>query len=208
MKIKQALLIPSLVYLASCASGSLKVTTVPEKADVFMAYDGGQATRVGETPLNIAGELLSRKKGSYVSLLLKKEGYQTESVVVPTSYFGADLAITSKMDEYKLSMQCHDQTQALQKVSKGTASVQSLISANRLGEALQQVDALLSEYYNLSVLYDLKGNILYLTKDLNGALGAYERSLELDPSNTDTMRMRTKLRGILGERAPAARGGN
>ncbi|MCB0386745.1 MAG: hypothetical protein KDD43_15230, partial [Bdellovibrionales bacterium] len=152
---------------------------------------------MGQTPLNLEGESVSNRKGKFVTFTLKKEGYQTETVILPTSRFGADLNLTSKLEEYKLSLQCRDQNNAIQKVSRGTASVQYLMKAGRLTEALSQVDILLNEFPGVSVLYDLKGNVLYLTKDLSGALAAYDKSVELDPTNADTQRIRTKIRGIL-----------
>jgi len=190
-----------------CAQGAIKVNSLPEAAEVFVGYDGAQPARVGQTPLKLEGDFLSRKKGSYVTVTLRKEGFQTETMVLPTSYLGADLTITSKLEEYKLSQQVHDQNAAIQKVSRGTASVQFLMKANRLPEALQQIEGLISEFPGASVLYDLKGNILYLSKDLTGALAAYDRSVEIDPSNGDTLRIRAKIRGILGDRAPVSRGG-
>jgi tetratricopeptide (TPR) repeat protein len=185
----------------------VRVSTVPEAADVYVGYDGGQPAKVGQTPLKLESDLISQRKGRFVTLTLKKEGFQTETVILPTSQFGADLSVTSKLDEYKLSMQCHDQNTAIQKVSRGTASVQYLIKAGRFTEALGQIDVLLSEFPGVSVLFDLKGNVLYLSKDLSGALAAYDKSVELDPTNTDTQRIRAKIRGILGDRAPVSRGG-
>lgn len=193
--------------LLGCSTGTVKITSMPEKAEVFIGYDGAQPTKLGETPLSLEGEHISRKKGSFLTLLIKKEGYQTESAILPTSYISSDLTFTSKLEDYKLTQQCADATQAIQKISRGTANVQYMVKSHRLVEALQQVDDLIREFPGVSVLYDLRGNILYLNKDLAGALNAYERSLELDPTNSDTSRMRLKLRGILGERAPAARGG-
>lgn len=196
----------SLAFIG-CAQGNIRVNTVPEAAEVFAGYDGSQPTKVGQTPLKLEGDFISRKRGSFVTLTLRKEGYQTETVVLPTSHLGADLNVTSKLEEYKMSLQCHDQNTAIQKVSRGTASVQYLIKAGRYSEALGQIDVLLSEFPGVSVLYDLKGNVLYLSKDLSGALAAYDKSVEIDPNNSDTQRIRAKIRGILGDRAPVTRGG-
>jgi len=207
MRIAQTLLLSFPLLLFGCAQSAIKVNSMPEAAEVFVGHDGAQPTKVGQTPLKIEGDFLSRKKGSYVTITFKKEGYQTESLVLPTSHLGADVSITTKLDEFKLSQQVQDQNQAIQKVSRGTASVQYLMKANRLTEALQQVDTLIAEYPGISVLYDLKGNILYISKELQRALAAYDKSVEIDPSNADTIRIRSKIRGILGDRAPVSRGG-
>jgi hypothetical protein len=190
-----------------CAQSAVKVDSVPAGADVYLSYDAGQAVKIGQTPLTLTDDQVQNKQGGYATVEIRKEGFLPESLLVPTSYLGSEVKIPSKLEENKMSLQCHDQTVAMQKLARGTASVQHHIGSAKFNEALNQINPLINEFPNVSVLHDLKGNILYLTKDLMGALGSYDRSYQLDPSNTDTQRIRTRIRGILGERAPNERRG-
>lgn len=193
--------------LVGCSHSSVKIDSVPSAADVYVTQDSGQPVKVGQTPLTLKDDQIRQKQGSYATIEIRKDGFLPESMVVPTSYLGSNVTINSRLEENKISLQCHDQTTAMQKIARGTASVQHYINASKLSEALNSINPLISEFPNVSVLHDLKGNILYLNKDLMGALGSYDRSYQLDPSNTDTQRIRTKIRAVLGDRAPNERRG-
>ncbi len=192
-----------MVFTAGCAVGTVRVNSNPEKADVFLSYENDQPSKIGSTPLNMDSRLIDDNKGRYVNIQIKKEGFQTESLYVPTSLMKSSIDISSKLEEFKLPLQCQDQTQAVERIARGIAQVQSLMNQNSLQEALAKLALLLDEYPNISVLQDLLGNAHYMSKNLEMALGAYEKSLKIDPSNLDTQRMVSKLRSILGVRAPA-----
>ena len=197
----------SVMTLTGCAAGTLRVNSTPDKADVFVAYEGEQPSKIGVTPMNLDSRVIDEGRGRYVTVFLKKEGYQTEALMVPTGLMKASLDISSKLEEFKLPLQCQDQTFAVEKIARGIANVQSLVQANNLTEAQGKITLLLDEYPNVSVLHDLMGNVQYISKNLEGALNAYQKSLNIDPSNVDTQRMVNKIRSILGVRAPAAQGG-
>jgi hypothetical protein len=190
-----------------CAVGSLRVNSTPPAADVYIAYEGEQPNKIGQTPLNLDSRLIDEGRGRYVSVMIKKDGYQTEALLVPTGLMRSSLDISSKLEEFKLPLQCQDQTSAVEKIGRGIANVQSLVKTNALGEAQNKLMILIDEYPNISVLHDLLGNVHYINKNLDGALASYQKSLNLDPNNIDTQRMVNKIRTITGVRTPAGSSG-
>jgi len=194
----------SAIWLAGCASGTLRVNSTPDKADVYLAYEGEQPNRIGVTPMNLDSRMISEGHGNYFTVMIKKEGYQTEALMVPTGLMKSTLDISTRMEEFKLPLQCQDQTTAVEKIARGIANVQTLVQRSNLAEAQGKLAMLLDEYPNVSVLHDLMGNVHYISKNLEAALGAYQKSLNIDANNVDTQRMVTKIRSILGVRVPTA----
>lgn len=204
---KFSLLAFSILTINACAIGTMRISSSPDKAEVFVTYEGGQPQKLGDTPLSLDSRLLEDKRGKFLTVSLKKDGYRTESIILPTSMIQSSVTVSTKLDEFKLPLACQDSSMAVDKIAKGIASSQSLIKANRLMDAEQKVSLLINEYPNVSVLHDLLGNIQYMNKNLAGALKAYDKSLELEPNNLDTQRIRNKLRTIVGDRVPSSNAG-
>jgi hypothetical protein len=190
-----------------CANGALRVNSTPEKAEVYIAYEGEQPSKVGETPLNLDGRLINENRGKYLTVSIKKEGYQPENVIIPNSVMKSSVDMSSRLAENKLPLQCQDQMAAIEKISRGVAQVQSMLQGSRLVEAQGQLSMLITDFPDVSVLHDLMGNVHYINKNLEMAYASYRKSLELNPTNVDTQRMVGKIQGIIGIRMPASSGG-
>lgn len=197
------------IFVASavigCASADLKVTSTPDQADVFMTYEGEQPVKIGQTPLRLEERINGSSRGKYVTLSIKKDGYKTESILIPLNPIKSNIDVSIRLDESKLPESCQNQTAAVEKISKGIADTQSMVKSGNLSGAQTRLSALINEYPNITVLHDLLGNVYYIGKNLEGALASYERSLRLDPSNADTQRMVNKIREILGQRLPSSK---
>lgn len=193
--------------ILGCAAGALRVNSSPEKAEVFVTYEGEQPNKIGETPLNLDSRVIDENRGKYLTVSIKKEGYQTESVIVPNTVMSSTFDMSSRLEEYKLPLQCQDQTASIEKISRGVAQAQSMMQTSRLVEAQGQLSMLITDFPNVSVLHDLMGNVHYMNKNLEMAYASYRKSLELNPANVDTQRMVTKIQGIIGIRVPASSGG-
>lgn len=195
------------VGISACAGGSLRVSSSPEQAEVFLTREGEAPMKLGQTPLYIEETQMSGSRSGYVTISVKKEGYQAESIVVPVAATRTRIEVSSKLTEIVLPQQCLNQSAALDKLSRGIADVQSLIKSRNLESAQNRINNLLNEYPSIPVLYDLMGNVHYINRNLEAALGSYQKSLTLDPTNMDTQRMVNKLRDIVGSRAPSMKVG-
>jgi hypothetical protein len=196
----------ALSTVLGCASGNLRVTSTPEKAEVFVAYEGEQPQKIGDTPLNLDSRLLENRRGKFVSLQVRKEGFQPETVLIPKLLMKSTIDVSTRLDEQRLPLQCQDMTVAIEKIARGIANVQTYINTNKVLDAQSSLTQLISEFPNISVLYDLMGNVHYINKNLEEALRSYEKSLRLNPGNTDTLRIAQKIRGIVGVRVPSSGG--
>lgn len=181
----------------------LSVQTTPEGADVFVVYSGQQPTRIGKTPLSVDSYPLSSQAGESVKLIVEKEGFRPEHFLVPKTVFAASIRLDIEMKESKLPAACTDQDAAVEEVARSIAQAQSYIQGRMFESALRTLQILNDRFPNSSVIFDLIGNTHYLMKDLEKALVAYQKSLKLNPNNSETIRMVNKLKQIYSIRAPA-----
>lgn len=193
----------AMLVLSGCASPNLRVTSSPDKVNVFVAGEGEQPRKIGETPLSVDSQILNTSRGRFVTVILQKEGFKPESILVPTSLMQKSVDVTAKLEAVELPKVCENQTAAIEQLSRGIATVQAMMGRNNFEEARAKIQSLINEYPGVSVLHDLLGNVNYVQKNLEQALFSYERSLAIDPNNMETQRMVTKIKSILQVRVPA-----
>ncbi|MCB0364483.1 MAG: tetratricopeptide repeat protein [Bdellovibrionaceae bacterium] len=197
------LLIGVVPVFFGCQTATLNVQTSPDEAEVFAVYPGQQPAKLGKTPLKVESQALFAHPGDSFKLLVQKEGFFTEQFLVPKSLFAANVKLDIAMKENKAPVACTEQDAAVEEVARNVAQAQSFIQAKRYEGAVRILLNLSDRFPNSSVVYDLLGNAYYLMKDLESALGNYEKSLRLSPNNSETQRMVNKLKSIYSIRAPA-----
>ena len=114
------------------------------------------------------------------------------------------------LKEVKLPDSCTKTDVALNEVAKGVAEVQALIARKKYTDAERKAREMTGRFSTVSVFQLLLGNSLYMRKDLPGALQAYRKARELDPSQAETQRMISKISNLVGgspERGIASDGG-
>lgn len=179
-----------------CASGHLRVQSEPSGADVYISTPGQAQRKLGRTPLEAPTSTSLKTEAAQITV--SKEGYKTETVVVPASAFEKSANVDVKLTESKLPATCQDFGGAVQEVARGVAESQSYIQTKNLDRAEQTLNRLTEKFSDVSVLFDLLGNVHYLRRDLDRALTAYRKSITLNPGNVETARMIKKIEDIRG----------
>jgi TolA-binding protein len=110
------------------------------------------------------------------------------------------------MKETTIPQECLALDETTEKVAKAVAAAQSLIQSRNYDLAERQLVNLQTDFPNVSVVYDLLGNVSYLRRDFPEALRFYRKSLSISPGNPETSRMVDKLSRISGQRIPAEEG--
>jgi tetratricopeptide (TPR) repeat protein len=77
---------------------------------------------------------------------------------------------------------------------------QKLVQANKLNDALAETFKAIAINDKFAYAYALQGSIYFLKKDYYQAVKAWEKSIELDPANTEVLNILNKARARLGER--------
>lgn len=185
----------------SCSVATIRVESQPEGADVFANINGQSSRKIGQTPLNLVESTLSIGDQPF-QLVVSKEGFQTENILVPSTAFSRTTLLQMKLKEISSSNKVMND-QMLQKVASQTALAQSLMKSKEYEQAEQSLVAMIAHYPGVATFHELLGNIHYLRRDLSKALTSYRKAYELNPSNIDTQRMINKIEDIRGERTPS-----
>jgi predicted Zn-dependent protease len=91
---------------------------------------------------------------------------------------------------------CEIQSKNTSKVARNVAQAIFFTQQKKFDQAETLLTNLINENPDISVLYDLIGNVHYLNQKTNLAVEAYSRSLELNPNSLETQRMFNKLNTI------------
>ncbi len=197
LRIIKVILFTSLpLLLSSCMMSptkpQLNVVSDPPGAEVSLILRGGVIQKLGPTPLIVDEATLSRAENSVLRLRLEKVGYEVESLFL-------DLVSGKVLGEVNVKMNASvDWKQAyvdpaakryLEDVANLTAEIQGALMRNDSVRAEQQARTLVTRYPNLAVGWTLLGNVFYLQNRRSEALESYNKSLSLDPANTETKRV-------------------
>lgn len=192
-KLTWALLLAS-VLTNGCASGTMSIQSRPEGATVAKLNSSGQATILGKTPLIIDNKHMD---AGLTRLQVSQSGYFQEHVLLPpTSTMTAkgELFVELSPVDGTNGDQLIERGKELSSFSKSISQIQHLINKRELPAALTRIEVLLTQYPSASVLYDLQGNVHFLSGKMKDALTSYEKSLTLYNDNPETKRMVDRLK--------------
>lgn len=188
-------LILSTLLFGSCARGITQVQTSPKGALVFASGDAMREKELGETPLNLNSDQF-RGNRRFIKIHIKKDGYLPESFLVPASMFDQDIEISAELKKPEEAKD-KEPVKSYEKLALGVVKAQQFIQSNQSAQARPLVESLLTEYKNVSVLYDFAGNIAYLNNNFAEALKYYEKSLVISPGKPETLKIVEELRKMI-----------
>ncbi len=191
----------------SCSSGTIKVESLPEGAEIFISVNGQMPRKVGVTPLVVQESQINSGNESF-QISVSKEGFLSENILAPGSIFPRSSTVQVKLKEINTGKKVGQNDDSLQKISSSIAQIVDNIKNKEYDLAEKNLVNLQSQFPSVSTIYELLGNVFYLKKDLAKAHGFYKRALDLNPNNSDTSRMIQKIESIRSDlRSPASNGG-
>jgi len=186
--------------ITNCSSQSLRVQSSPEGADVTVLNSNRSPQKMGKTPIELSSRTNPEIFSDAFQIQVSKEGYQPQAVLVPKlATTGGTGRVSFNLEDTTLPKVCQVQEDAFNEMARGVAEVSTFVQRKKYGEATSLVQALLTKYNGVSVLYDLQGNIFYLQKNLARALDSYKKSNSLSPNNPQTLRMISRIQQLQGQ---------
>lgn len=193
--------------LFSCSTTVVTINSVPVGADVMKVSGAGNKTTLGQTPMKVdMGSSLDAGDDA-LQLTVGKADYLSQSIMLPKTLSPAQHNLTIHLlEQPKLSTLLERQAAECPKlpddmivqVTRAVAEAQGLIASKNYTAAATKLIVMSTQYPNISVLHDLLGNVYFLQREFNQALLSYERSVLLDPQNTEAIRMVRTVRGLMG----------
>lgn len=182
----------------ACTSSGIRVYSEPSEVEVFLNQRGKTPKALGKTPLNLEERDMDWGTDEGLQLKFVKEGYKTENLVVPKTRLATETTVHALLEKDARNQACEQQGEALRRVADAVAKSQNYIYKNEYEKAQLLLESLSLSFPDLSVVYDLLGNVYYLRKDLQKSLNAYQQSDKLWPNNRDTKKMIQRLEAMLG----------
>jgi hypothetical protein len=184
-----------LVY--GCATPSYQFHSSPAEAEVELVFKGGTKKILGKTPLTVeAAEINPTKEAMIVNF--RKVGAESQSVFVPPSMFVKSVEIGVNLPEDPRVAQAQKGEKIISEIASQVADTQMLIQAKQYGIAEQKLIKMIAEHPNVSVFYSLLGNIQYLDRKLDAALGYYKKAQDLNPTSVEIEKVIQKIENIKG----------
>lgn len=197
---KQSLLLVMIVFsLVACAStGKMKLTSDPEGAEVLVIESNGSERKLGTTPLNLTQEDFKFTEQQILDIRFKKSGFVSERVVVDTQSFDRSIDMHLKMTSLVAWQEAYQDPKAspyLSDIASLAAEIQSAAMSKDYTAAEKLARVMISRYPHVSVGWTLMGNIYYIKKEMGQAIQSYRKALEIDPDNTATKEVLSRLEG-------------
>ena len=203
---KNYLVLCVIIFQISCSTSTLRVESQPDGADIYVSVNGQSAKKIGVTPLTIQENQINSGNEPF-QLSVAKDGFLSENILAPATIFSRNSNVQVKLKEQSNSKQSATD-EILQKLSSQVAYTQSQIRSKDYVGAERTILNVLPQFPNVATFHELLGNVYYLKKDLQRAHYSYKKALNLNPSNTDTVRMIQKIESIRSDlRSPATSNG-
>jgi tetratricopeptide (TPR) repeat protein len=169
----------------------IKITSTPSGAEVWVRPIGNlNFQKVGETPYvaEVKNIVDTYTKTDVFVIELRKADHQYHRYIM-SDLSNADIEISTKLelqDDYSLMLKVDD-------ASQGMFEAQRLMRAKNYDAAITKLDEILKKFPRLSILYELKGTALYLSKKPIEALEQYKEAFKYNPQNFDAFKMKEYL---------------
>ena len=179
-----------LALISSCSSvtSNVKISSFPEGASVGIKENDGKIRSLGQTPLT------APMSSSMGMLVLSKDGYVDQSIFLAVDSSSPNTNISAKLQPKHETREAESSSK-MERLARDLISAHNHIGKKRYIEAQSILQTLTRDYPQVSVSYDLLGNIAYLQRDSRKALQFYERSLKINPENFETKQMVNRLQG-------------
>jgi len=183
-----------MLALAAYGCGTVEIQSEPRDAEVFAITQGqDKGEPLGKTPYKATLSELSKIVGSGPILLqIRKIGFQPQNVIVP-DIPGGQLKIATDLKS-NISEAYRDINRAVRLALRAERE----ILEKKFDAALATAQEIRKISENAVSAYEIEGAVLLLQGDLTKSLESWERSLAIDPDNTDARAMAQLIKERLG----------
>jgi tetratricopeptide (TPR) repeat protein len=157
---------------------------------------------LGTTPLQVSQADLKDKSqnADWIYLDISAPGYVPEHIVLPREAASSQkIRISLKQVEWWNDPSRGLGSRIVQQVGVNFQKIYRSIRQGKFDDALTQVESVIKEYPQTSILYDIRGSIYVLKGSMDSAISSYERSLQLSSDNPETSKILEQLKNKRGQ---------
>lgn len=174
----------------------LKLTSDPIEANVFIRDFGGTVNnKIGKTPFtgNIQDLTSSHSKTGFFMLVIEKEGYLPQSIVM-SDLLKSDLGINVNLEPVQDFMKYRNIDRSINELFEA----QRLIRASQYDDAIEKLKKIEGDEKSLSIVPEMIASTYYLKKEMKSALAWYKKAYRVNPENKDAFMMKAYLEKSIG----------
>ena len=175
------------------------ITSQPAEAEVSYLAGTGEFKTLGKTPLTIDASLIKKWQDThqeYAVVKVSKSGYVMENLFIDLKgrykiSYAADLKTIDVWNNKEMEIS----STAANKLAVKVQQINQQIFSKNFPKALSSAEVLIEQFPKAHVFLDMKGSILLLMGKKSEALASYQKSLSLNPDNTDAKKMLQRITG-------------
>lgn len=188
------ILINLLYLLSSCTTYSLvRVKTSPENSQISIRQSDGSLRVLGKGQIEMSSSEFFSMGSRMAKLEVSYENFKTQSLYIIQGKSAESYEIFVNLDRDQENGKSAETRSRMEKLGKLLAKASGAIYAKKYSEAETVLNILVSEFPAVSAVYDLRGNLYYLQKNIQSALQNYQRSYQINPENMETKGMIDRL---------------
>lgn len=167
------------------ACGTVAIRSNPSEAEVSLIQPGRADPKpLGKTPFEgKLGDLGSAANSGPIIIQIKKPGFITQNLYVPNAS-GSRIEFDTNLKPINPGSFAD-----MNKIVKLVLQAEREIMTKQVDEALKTAAAIKAMNDNIAVAWEIEGAANFVKGDLAKAKLAWQRSLEIDPENPETVRM-------------------
>lgn len=185
----------NLILISFTQAKEFEVTSNPVDSDVFAVNEAGKKTALGKTPFKMDLESLkiAHGQGDVVNISVSKLGFESYNVVVPL--------LTSTEVKINASLEVEKDlkfTQDFDLLTTDLFDVLRMMRGKDYNAAFDKLGLLEKKFPHFSIIYEMKGAVLYMRNDYTSSLNYYRKAFGINPQNREAFKMKTYLEKKFG----------
>ncbi len=169
------------LLLSSC--GSVAIRSTPSEAEIIVMQPGkADAKPLGKTPFeDTLSSLGNAANSGPIVIQIKKEGFITQNLFVPNAS-GSRLEFDTNL--VPTSAGAYND---MNKIVKMVLQAERQRRQKQVDEAIKSATAIKAVNENIAAAWEIEGAAYFIKGELEKSKLAWQRSLQIDPDNPDTV---------------------
>jgi hypothetical protein len=186
------LAVVSFLFFGCSSAGSLSVKSNPSQAVVKLSGDDGEIRELGKTPLALNfSEVFVNSKN--VTLTIEKRNFETEKIIITKPPIKTNYNVSVSLIRDSTTDSQIENQKRLEKLATKVAEAITKIQQKKMREAESLLVRLADEFPNISVVFDLLGNVYYMMGDKVAAKAQYLKADSINPNNFERKKVIQRL---------------
>lgn len=200
----RSLMFLTIFFLSSCSltremKREISIDSQPKNAEVSYLSNSGQFNVIGNTPIKLEDTLIKEwidSNQEYAVVRVSMSGYIMENLFIDLNSryklsYNADLKPIDIWNNKEMEISSN----AANKLAVKVQHINQQVFNKNFANALKQTEVLIDQFPKAHVFYDIKGSILFLQGKRSEALASYQKSLSLNPDNSEAKKMLERVTG-------------